>query len=351
MFKPAWDHRSYPMSPWLTEGPSMTSPRFQVSLSAHRPVVAPPLTWDETACLLCGRDEADVLTEAPDPLPGPGQGRWFAVVRCRHCGLCYTNPRPSAASLTTFYPPGYAPHRLPQDKDRVRPGLLPVRWRHRLFGRPCPERRGQITGCRPGRLLDVGCGGGSYLRRMARLGWTVTGLDLVPEVAWAVRERLGCVVHVGTLPHPEVRPASFDLVTLWQVLEHVHRPLDLLREVLRVLVPGGRVIVAVPNFECPAAGWFGPHWYGLDLPRHLTHFTPATLRAMLEAAGFEVESVRGLAHPEWLRKSAARSRQAGVNRPLTALLRWRWSARVASWVSFLGGRAEAVVAVARRPGD
>src|SRR5439155_717056 len=99
---------------------------------------------------------------------------------------------------------------------------------------------------------------------------------------------------------------------MWQSLEHVHQPLGILREALRVLVPGGTAVIAVPNFEGYAARWFGPHWFGLDLPRHLTHFTPSTLTDMLRTAGFQVKTVRGLVHADWLRSSARLAVQAGT---------------------------------------
>jgi 2-polyprenyl-3-methyl-5-hydroxy-6-metoxy-1,4-benzoquinol methylase len=319
--------------------------RLEVS---DRPVLASPVAvvWEETACTLCGRDQAELIAEAADPLPPEGGGLRFALVRCRHCGLTYTNPRPSPESISRFYPSDYSPHqrRPAARRRRVRPWL----W-HRLFGRPCPERRGYIRGMKPGRLLDVGCGGGSYLKRMADLGWAVTGLDPAAGVVQAVRDSVGCEVFVGTLPHPDLGPGTFDLVTLWQVLEHVHEPLATLREVRRLLVPGGRVVVAVPNFASLPAKWFGPHWFGLDLPRHLTHFTPATLRDTLRAAGFLVESLRGLVHGDWLRKSAARKLRSGQGGVASRLLRWKPAARAVAWACYALGRAEALVAVARRP--
>src|SRR5262245_53984147 len=240
----------------------------------HRPAVTPDshrsqrpgLVWEETACTLCGRDAATPRTGAAAPIPAEGPGLRLPVVRCRHCGLAYTNPRPTADTIARFYPPDYGPHRTPPPGQRAGP---PPQFWTRLFGRPCPERRGLLPGAAPGRLLDFGCGGGGYLRRMADRGWRVTGLDVAPRVVRAIREELDCEAFVGTLPHPELAAGSFDVVTMWQSLEHVHQPLAILREALRVLVPGGTAIVAVPNFDSLSAGWFGPHWLGLDLPRHL----------------------------------------------------------------------------------
>jgi len=225
--------------------------------SATSPDIAQPtrpeVIWEETDCPLCGRDEAILLTEAADPLPLNGTSFRFAVVRCRHCSLTYTNPRPSAESLIPFYPPHYAPHALPRKTQASR---LPSRFWSRVFGRPCPERRGSLPWPSPGRLLDFGCGGGSYLCEMAGRGWRVTGLDVSPEVVRSIQENLGFDAIAGSLPHPELTPASFDVITMWQSLEHVHDPLKVLRAAYELLVPGGKLILAVPNYDCLTAEWF-----------------------------------------------------------------------------------------------
>ncbi|MFO0852467.1 MAG: class I SAM-dependent methyltransferase [Gemmataceae bacterium] len=108
-------------------------------------------------------------------------------------------------------------------------------------------------------------------------------------------------------------PASFDVVTMWHSIEHVHDPLAILRAAWEVLVPGGKLVVACPNVESWAFRAFGPAWFGLDLPRHLTRFSPHTLRTALTAAGFRVETVRPIRHSDWLRSAA--SWPSGRGRP------------------------------------
>ena len=218
-----------------------------------------------------------------------------------------------------------------------------------MFGRPCPERRGALPSAGARRLLDFGCGSGGYLRRMAALGWRVTGIDVCEHVVGIARDELGCDAVVGSLPHPDVAPGSFDVVTMWQSLEHVHNPIAILREVLRVLVPGGTVVIAVPNFESFSARLFGEHWFGLELPRHLTHFTANTLREMLQVAGFDVRSVRGVVHADWLRSSARRAITAGAGGVGSRLLRWKPVSKVVAWASYALGKADGLVAIAQRP--
>lgn len=303
----------------------------------------PPFAWEETACPLCGGDCPEPVAEAAD-YAATGAGLRFAVVRCRHCSLAYTNPRPTADTISRFYPERYPPH-APDSAGR---GRLGSGFWTRVLGYPAPERRGLLP-CPPGRLLDFGCGGGSYLRRMAALGWSVVGLDTSEEAIRQVRDGIDCEAIVGSLPHPSLTPGSFDVVTMWQSLEHVHRPLDVLREALRVLVPGGYLVVAVPNFASRTRGWFGEHWYGYDLPRHLTHFTRATLADMLRAAGFRVQAVRGLVRVSWTRAGARRALAAGGGGVVPRAVRWRPAARLLSWWCYATDGAEALVAVARRP--
>ena len=177
----------------------------------------------------------------------------------------------------------------------------------------------------------------------------VTGLDASPRAVEKVRDDLGCDVHLGTLPHPDLPPGSFDVITMWQSLEHVHRPLEVLRAAFELLRPGGRIIVAVPNYASLPAAWFGDNWFGLDLPRHLTHFTPDTLSSMLLASGFRVQSMRGLVHYHWLQTSAIRAAKAGAAGFLQRLLRVRFVARPVAWGCYALGRAECLVVVAERP--
>jgi 2-polyprenyl-3-methyl-5-hydroxy-6-metoxy-1,4-benzoquinol methylase len=314
------------------------------SPQAHAAALRSGIRWDEPDCPLCGGSGRRPVVEAPDTSRA-GLGLWFAVVRCTDCGLCFTCPRPNEASIAQFYPSEYRPHRRPRHRPRAHWAPLAA-----LLGRPCVERR-VLPWHGQGRLLDFGCGGGSFLERMHRQGWHVTGLDASAETVRRVGAELGVPVLTGSLPHPDLEPGTFDVVTMWHSLEHVHHPLAILREAHRLLAPGGRVIVAVPNIDSAAFRWFGPAWFALDLPRHLTHFTPATLRAMLDRAGFRVARLRQIRHSDWLLSSAKLARRVGRPTFWQRQLARKPLAKVVAWASYVAGQSDCMLAAGEKAMD
>jgi len=302
----------------------------------------PASDWEEPDCPLCGRRRRQVILRAFDNA-APGDWHRYEVVRCLDCQLCFTSPRPSPELIRQYYPAGYGPHALPL-RNRRSP------WWSRLAARSglLFQARKALPWHGQGRLLDFGCGGGSFLQRMHGLGWRVTGVDISPVAVDRICGQLGLHALVGSLPHPELPPQAFDVVTMWHSLEHVHDPLEVLRGAHGVLTARGRLLVAVPNFDSLAFRWFGENWFGLDLPRHLTHFTPNTLSAMLERAGFRVRNVRMVRHSHWLRRSAAIARQ---ERRLPWRQQWtrgKVGSRMISSYAFLTRQSECMLVTAER---
>ena len=279
------------------------------------------VAWEETPCLLCGGASQTPVLEAAD---AQGLGMRFLLVQCSRCRLCFLNPRPNIASIQQFYRADYPCHHGKQQ--------APLAWAPGWLRQLLPTQ-GQA------RLLDFGCGGGDFLRRMHALGWNVTGLDSSEAVVARLCD-IGMSAYVGTLPHPLWSDAYFEAITMWQSLEHVHQPLEVLRAAFRLLTSGGKLVVTVPNFAGFGSHWFGPNWYGLDAPRHLTHFTPETLHRMLNQAGFTQIEIRQQRHNSWLRHSA--KRQGG------GFLQSRLGANLAGWWGYATGRAECILAIAAK---
>lgn len=302
-----------------------------------------PIEMEFVPCLLCGGENFEPVIESPDPLTG--LGGVFQVVRCLDCDLHFTNPRPTENSIGLFYPSNYAPWGGQAKRPTLRQrwhdalelavlrtgfGYLPEAtsawdrmksWLGRVWIHRSAQRQNWIPWRAPGRLLDFGCGGGDFLVAMQKFGWQVQGMDNAAACARDVTGRTGIPVHVGTLPHPDILPESFDAVTMWNALEHVHQPRETVRAANRALRPGGILVVGVPNIASWAFEQFRERWYPLKVPRHLTHFTPNTLRETLNAEGFQVLSVDHIARPSFLRKSVRR-----VIKEQGGSLRLRWLA-------------------------
>ncbi len=226
---------------------------------------------EEVACNLCGSDQWQVVQTVPVQRFGPpGE---FNLVQCRDCGLRYLNPRPSPEEMADYYPAAYHEYRASIDK----------RVRHWYQEEKLRKVQVHSNG---GRLLDVGCNDGLFLHLARQSGWEVQGVEIAESVAAHAREALGLDVFTGELTEANFPAQHFDVVTFWHVLEHLHDPMRELREARRILKPGGLLIVEVPNIASWQARLFGANWRALDTPRHLYHFSPDSLRAMLEQAGF-----------------------------------------------------------------
>lgn len=153
----------------------------------------------------------------------------------------------------------------------------------------CREVIRRVSG--PGRLLDVGCATEVFLDGMRQRGWTVSGVEINAKAAQYAQERLGLEVFVGELEEAGYPDASFDVVTLWDVLEHVPDPRRTLGEIARVLCPGGLLVLSLPNPGCLEARLFGPYWAGWDVPRHLYVFSRPVLERLLAETGFQIQEV------------------------------------------------------------
>jgi SAM-dependent methyltransferase len=197
-----------------------------------------------------------------------------------------------------------------------------------------------------GRLLDVGCATGKFLRLMQAVGWRVSGIELDAAAAAKARGVTPDVFEGDPLAAP-FAPRSFDVVTSFHVVEHLPEPRAALSRMLEWLAPGGVMIVEVPNVGGVGGRLFGRYWSGLDFPRHLTHFTPATMAAMVERAGGRVVDVRHRTKPRWL----IRSVRHWLRDQPTPPARWALAAldsRAGSGVAKLG--LEVALPLARRAG-
>lgn len=252
------------------------------------------------ACDFCGSQKSTFLIAAKDRLSNGGV---FQVVRCEECGLILTNPRPVEEDILAFYPDNFVSWQTtPQTPKELRLRLEDLMYN--LARKGGLFSKGLYHGLRyiypmiskiplePGRLLDIGCGTGHYLDHMKKLGWEVKGIDISATACRLARTYYGLEVFNGTLEQANLPAEYFDLVTMIGVLEHLHHPMKTLEEVYRILRPGGVVAIAVPNIDSWGAKFFKEHWWVLELPRHLYHFSPQILKRYLYKTGFKVELLR-----------------------------------------------------------
>jgi SAM-dependent methyltransferase len=208
-------------------------------------------------------------------------GEDFEVAYCYACKLHVTLPAPSDSETGRYYPLGY--YGSGKRFTSIVEWLLDNLHNYRAYQIEQHQR--------PGKVLDIGCGRGLLLNKLRQRGWDPIGTELSEDAAAHARDQLGLPVFTQPLEEINFPSNEFDLVILWHVLEHVQSPRDVIHEVARILKPGGTLLVAVPNLGSWEARWSSNRWFHLDVPRHLTHFTPKTLGRLLEDAGIPITDV------------------------------------------------------------
>jgi 2-polyprenyl-3-methyl-5-hydroxy-6-metoxy-1,4-benzoquinol methylase len=199
----------------------------------------------------------------------------FAIMQCTSCSFLLTNPRPDAASIGRYYEsPAYISHTdshsglINQVYQVAR--KFTVRQKLTLLRREAPRR---------GQLLDYGCGTGFFLAAAKQAGWQITGFEPSDSARLLAEQNTGQAIAHGELS--QFAPASFDVITLWHVLEHIHDLNGTLKQLVRLLRPDGVLIIAVPNADSPDAQYYREQWAAFDVPRHLYHFTAKTISKLL----------------------------------------------------------------------
>ena len=250
-----------------------------VGTEATRPELAelPDSAWNHVDCGLCGSDERELKFE-----DGP-----FSVVTCKRCDLTYVTPRLNDASLIEeVYNESY----WSSDAAKVH-GYTDYRADEPLY-RKTYQRRLAVVRRHfkdPGRVLDVGCAAGFFLSVMQGEGWDVLGLEPSDAIRARAAELLGPNhVQAGLLGQVELADDSFDLVSMWDVIEHIPDPVAAAREVRRILKPDGRFLIETQNVNSRAAKVLGKRWQHYKHAEHIYHFNPKTIGDILERAGFEI---------------------------------------------------------------
>ena len=265
-------------------------------------------------CPACGSTRRGVLYDGLSDRQWFCAGAGWTLHSCLDCEAAFLDPRPDRQTIGRAYAAYYTHTQAPPEPELSgaharaagRNGYLNARygydfspaWRlGPLLARVFPKKRSYADRSvrnlhcpnGGGRLLDIGCGQGTFLMEMRKAGWEVQGIE--PDSSAAAVARANGVPVVNE-PLEEVRltPESFDAVTMNHVIEHFHDPIEALRISRRLLKPGGILWIATPNLASRGHTLFGRDWIGLDPPRHLVLFTRSSLTHAIEATGFALEA-------------------------------------------------------------
>lgn len=238
---------------------------------------------EEESCPACGSVEVRTLCHGTDRLYATTE-KTFLVIECVQCRLVRLYPRPKPQEIQHYYPENYW-----YDPSGGRADQWAETWRRFVLRDHVRFVQRALEGVPyQGPVLDVGCGGGLFLRELGLPQERLVGLDFSLDAAAVAWGSKGVPAACAALPKAPFRPGTFAAITMFHVLEHLYDPAAYLDAALELLHPEGRLIVQVPN----ASSWqfllMGEAWNGLDIPRHLFNFREVDLKILLDMRGFEV---------------------------------------------------------------
>jgi SAM-dependent methyltransferase len=226
-------------------------------------------------CPICDHLGGQEALRAPDRLHGRQEK--YTLVRCPACSLLWLSNPPKPTQMHVHYSDAY--HKLISAGGEN----SPARWR---------LRKDALTKYKQsGTLLDLGCSSGSFLAFMKSESWKLYGIEMSSDAARMAEERTASQVFVGDILDAPFTKASFDVITCFDVLEHLYEPRRVMLRVSEWLKPGGIFYVLVPNVNSAEARVFGSYWHGLELPRHLFHYSPRSLKFLAASVGLREVSL------------------------------------------------------------
>lgn len=235
-------------------------------------------------CPACGEKKSTHFLQAKDYTVSQNT---FDIVQCASCNLLFTNPRPEAAQAGYFYKSeNYISH------SNTQKGFVNKLY-HAVRNITLKQKTRLIQEDQKGtkNLLDVGCGNGHFLQACQQSGWNIFGMELDPDTA----ARAAALTQQSIYPNLQAIPkeSTFDMITLWHVLEHVYDLDDYFLFFKSRINLGGKLLLALPNSKSYDANYFKEYWAAYDVPRHIYHFSPETIQSVAQKHGFKIKKQRG----------------------------------------------------------
>ena len=215
----------------------------------------------------------------------------FSIYECDYCSLRFTQDIPSGETIGVYYKSeDYISH-TNTSKGFINNLYQKVRTKTMRKKALLVTKKTKLS---KGTLLDIGSGAGTFLFTMQQQGWDVLGLEPDADARAVAMETYGIAsrssIEIFDLPNEK-----FHAITMWHVLEHVHQLHEYVQELFRILAPGGKLFIAVPNYTSKDAETYQQYWAAYDVPRHLYHFSPKSVKNLMEQHGFTVAEMK----PMW----------------------------------------------------
>lgn len=232
-------------------------------------------------CPICGKTEFKNFIVVTDNAVSKES---FVIVECENCSFKFTNPRPDTQSIGQYYESEeYISH------SNTKAGII-NRAYHVVRSITTKQKVELINRCAPakGSIMDYGCGTGVFLAACKKDGWEVRGIEPNTKAREAASAETGEIIAEGL---QDVQGEKFEVITLWHVLEHIHNLNETMSQLLESLQEDGTLIIAVPNADSHDAKEYKENWAAYDVPRHLYHFTQATMKRFLKKHRMKLEEV------------------------------------------------------------
>lgn len=234
-------------------------------------------------CPVCGSSNIHRVLRTKDYTVS---AEFFDIYQCTDCSARFTQNVPTAAKIGAYYQSAdYVSH------SDTKKGLINSLY-HLVRNYTLQLKKRLVekqNGKQKGKLLDVGAGTGAFAAVMQTADWKVTGLE--PDETARENAQISHRLHLQTLDSLFLQENnSYDVITMWHVLEHVHQLHEYLDKFQRIIKPGGTLIVAVPNYTSRDAEYYKESWAAYDVPRHLYHFSPQSMQVLMERHGFTISA-------------------------------------------------------------